>query len=134
LLPKEGQARADVVSWLFAALNSIAPYTLDVLLLKFSIEEEWAKLRRPSLTAFVEGRLGRLADALGDREHFAGDFSIADIAMATVLREALHTELLSLPAKLRDYVARCLDRPAFGRALNAQMAAFDRVEKERARR
>lgn len=131
LLPKSGQARADVVSWLFAALNSIEPYTLEVLLLKFSIDEEWAILRRPSLVAFVEGRLERLAAALGDREFFAGRFSIADIAMATVLREALHTELLSVPANLREYTERCLARPAFDRALGAQLAAFERVEKQK---
>lgn len=131
LLPQSGQARADVVSWLFAALNSIEPYTLEALLLKFSIDEEWAKLRRPSLVAFVEGRLARLSAALGDREFFAGRFSIADIAMATVLREALHTELLSVPANLREYTERCLARPAFSRALGAQLAAFERVEKER---
>ena len=131
LLPKYGQARADVICWLFAALNSIEPYTLEVLLLKFSINEDWAKLRRPSLVAFVESRLARLSDALGDKDFFAGSFSIADIAMATVLREALHTELLSMPSRLCDYVERCLARPAFDRALGAQLAAFDRTEKER---
>jgi len=132
-LPKSGQARADVVAWLFAALNSIEPYTLEVLLLKFSIDEEWAKLRRPSLVEFVEKRLGRLADALGEKEYLAGRFCIADIAMATVLREAAHTELVSLAPRLRDYVARCLARPAFDRALGAQLAVFERTEKERKR-
>jgi len=131
LLPKSGQGRADVVSWLFAALNSIEPYTLEVLLLKFSINEDWAKLRRPSLVDFVESRLGRLSDALGENDYFAGSFSIADIAMATVLREALHTELLSMPSRLCDYVERCLARPAFERALGAQLAAFDRTENDR---
>lgn len=130
LLPKSRQNRADVVSWLFAALNSIEPYTLEILLLKFSIGEEWAKLRRPSIVALVEGRLRLLADALGDREYIAGKFSIADIAMATVLREALHTELVSLPSRLCDYVERCLARPAFDRALAAQLAAFDQTEKK----
>jgi len=131
LLPKSGQARADAMCWLFAALNSIETYTLEVLLLKFSIEEEWAKLRRPSLVSFVEGRLGLLAEALGDKEYFAGRFSIADIVMATVLREALHTELLTLDSRLRNYVERCTTRAAFKRALDAQLAAFQRTEKER---
>ncbi|OFX00158.1 MAG: glutathione S-transferase [Alphaproteobacteria bacterium RIFCSPHIGHO2_12_FULL_63_12] len=131
LLPKAGQTRADTVCWLFAALSSIEPYTLEVLLLKFSIEEEWAKLRRPSLAAFVESRLERLADALGGKDYLTGRFSVADIAMATVLREAQHTGLLSMPSSLCDYVERCLARPAFTRALAAQLAAFGRTEKER---
>jgi glutathione S-transferase len=134
LLPKSGQARADARCWLFAALNSVEPYTLEVLLLKFSIDEEWANLRRPSLVEFVEKRLARLADALGEKDYLAGRFSVADIAMATVLREAQHTELVRLDPRLEDYVARCLDRPAFDRALGAQLAVFERTEKERKQR
>ncbi|MEK7265488.1 MAG: glutathione S-transferase family protein [Pseudomonadota bacterium] len=131
LLPKTGQARTDALCWLFAALNSVEPYTLEVLLLKFSIDEEWAKLRLPSLAGFVEQRLDLLADALGEKEYISGRFSIADIAMATVLREALHTELVRLRPRLHDYVARCLARPAFDKALSAQLAAFNRTETQK---
>lgn len=124
MLPKSGQARATVLSWLFAAVNSVEPFELELLLLNFSKDEEWAKLRRPSLVELVEKRLDRLADALGEKDYLAGRFCIADIAMSTVLREADHTGLVSLRPNLAAYLERCLARPAFARALEAQLAAF----------
>ncbi len=43
--------------------------------------------------------------------------------MATVLRMARNTDLVQ-EAGLGDYLDRCEARPAFGRALAAQMADF----------
>src|SRR3546814_13535922 len=57
----------------------------------FAAGEEWAKLRRPGLMEFIRQRFGKLAEALGDRPWLAGDFSVADIAMATVLREGIES-------------------------------------------
>src|SRR3546814_8975660 len=65
-----------------------------------------------------------LAEALGDRPWLAGDFSVADIAMATVLREAIESGAVAEHPTLEAYLARCLARPAFDRALKAQLAAF----------
>lgn len=94
----------------------------------FAKGEEWARLRRPSLLEFAGQRLDRLLDALGERDWLAGDFSIADIAMATVLREADRTDLVSSRQRLADYLTRATARPAFGRALAAQLASFDQRE------
>jgi glutathione S-transferase len=44
--------------------------------------------------------------------------------MATVLRILRHTELVA-EARLAAYLARCEARPAFQRALAAQMAPFE---------
>ncbi|QZP09558.1 glutathione S-transferase family protein [Caenibius sp. WL] len=125
LLPRDPQARQRAISWLFAALNSVEPLIFELSTIDiFAKGEEWAELRRPSLMAFAGQRFDRLADALGEREWLAGPFSIADIAMATVLREADKTDLVSGRANLAAYLARALSRPAFERALTAQLDAF----------
>lgn len=125
LLPRDAQGRAAAISWLFAAYNSVEPMMFELANIEiFSADEEWAKLRRPSLLEFAGQRLDRLADAIQGREWLAGQFSVADIAMATVLRLAGDTDLVSSRAVLADYLARALARPAFQRALAAQLADF----------
>ena len=48
LLPKDVGARARATQWLIAALNSIEPFVMNVVLIDlFYANEEWAKLRRP---------------------------------------------------------------------------------------
>jgi glutathione S-transferase len=129
LISREPQGRATALSWLFAAFNTIEPFFFELGNVDiFAKGEKWAELRRPSLIAFIEQRLDRLASALGDRDYLAGDFSVADIAMATVLREAGDTDLVARRPALAGYLSRCLERPAFARALEAQMAAFARNE------
>jgi glutathione S-transferase len=125
LLPREPQARASAISWLFAAFNSVEPFVFELSNVDlFSKDEPWAPLRRPSLVEMLGGRLDRMSDALGEREYLAGRFSVADIAMATVLRELGETDLVSSRPALQAYLDRCLARPAFGRALKAQLADF----------
>lgn len=125
LLPRDPQGRATVTSWLFAAYNSVEPLMFELSNVDlFAAGEEWAKLRRPGLMEFIHQRFGKLAEALGDRPWLAGDFSVADIAMATVLREGIESGAVAEHPKLEAYLARCLDRPAFDRALKAQLAAF----------
>lgn len=125
LLPTGPQARATAISWLFAAYNSVEPCFFELGNIEiFAVDDEWAKLRRPSLLEMMDERLDRLSDGLGNRDYLAGDFSIADIAMATVLREAGETDLVSSRPSLAAYLARCVERPAFERALAAQLAVF----------
>jgi glutathione S-transferase len=125
LMPRDPKGRARTISWLFAAYNSIEPLMFELGNVDiFAKDEEWAKLRRPSLIGWCEQRLERLADALDGRDYLAGQFTVADIAMATVLREAQDTDLVSGRPVLAAYLARCLARPAFERALDAQLAVF----------
>ncbi|MBN9788611.1 glutathione S-transferase family protein [Pseudonocardia sp. TMWB2A] len=125
LLPRDPQGRATVLSWLFAAFNSIEPSffelgNIDV----FSKEEQWAELRRPGLVGFLGKRLDRLDEALGDKPWLAGDFSVADIAMVTILREGKEDAVIKDRPRLAAYVERGMARPAFERALSAQLAVF----------
>jgi len=126
LLPKDPQARARATQWLLAALSSIEPFVMQVALIDiFYKDEEWAKLRRPGAVAFVERRLGALSKALGDKSYLDGDrFTAGDLMMTTVLRILKHTDLVSRDDRLAAYVQRCTARPAFQRALDAQIGDF----------
>ena len=125
LLPLEPQARARATSWLFAALNSIEPLMFELTnVTVFARDEEWARLRKPSLLELLGSRLDRLSDALGNKEYLDGNFTVGDLAMATVLRIADKTDLVSSRSNLAAYEKRCLARPAFQRALDAQLATF----------
>jgi len=125
LLPQEAQARARTVQWMFTALNTIEnPIQGLAEIDLFCPDEAWAKERRPAVVDRVRTRLGVLAGCLGDREYFSGPFTAADILMTTVLRILRHTELVQEQPVLAAYQRRCEARPAFKKALDAQMAAF----------
>lgn len=125
LLAASGQARADALSWLFAALNSLEPLNFEMGRAEiFAKGEKWAKLRKPSLMEEGKARYRRLADAVAGREWLAGDFSIADIMMATVLRDAARAGFLDGLSILSDYLDRATARSAFEAALDEQLADF----------
>jgi glutathione S-transferase len=126
LLPKDPQARARAIQWLVAALNSIEPSVMNLALIDlFYSDQEWAKLRRPSAEAFVRHRLGSLSKALGDKPYLDGDrFTAGDLMMSTVLRILHHTDIVTGDRRLAAYVERCTARPAFKRALDAQLGDF----------
>ena len=125
LLPADAAGRARAVTWLFAALNSIeiAIQPLAEVDLFFA-QEEWAKLRRPGVVESLKVRLGELAAHLGEREYLEDRFTAGDLMMVTVLRILRHTDVLDGFPTLKAYKERCEARPAFQRALAAQMAPF----------
>jgi glutathione S-transferase len=124
LLPKDPPARARATQWLVAALNSIEPWLIQVALIDlFYAGEEWAKLRRPGAMELAHKRLKGLSAALGDKRYLDGDrFTAGDLMMASVLR--IVPELTNDHANLAVYVDRCTARPAFQRALAAQLRDF----------
>lgn len=126
LLPKDPAARARATQWLIAALNSIEPHVVNVALIDlFYADQEWAKLRRPGAVQFLEKRLAGLSKALGDKPYLDGDkFSAGDLMMSTVLRILHHTEIVTSDKRLAAYIGRCTARPAFQRALDAQLGDF----------
>ncbi len=129
LLPADLEARAHTISWLFAAFNSIEPWVFELgTIMLFAEGEEWAELRKPSLLETLDERLDGLADALGDKDYLVGDFTVADIAMSSALRELERTTLLSERPILAAYVERCTAREGFKKAMADQLAAFDRHE------
>jgi glutathione S-transferase len=127
LSPSDPQGRLRMHTWLIAALNSVEPaltnlFAIDV----FHVEEAWAKARRAGAEAFAIKRLQGLATWLDGREYLTDErFTAADLMMTTVLRFARETDLVTGHPVLSAYVRRCEARPAFQRALAAQMAPFE---------
>jgi glutathione S-transferase len=125
LLPADAAGRARATQWLFAALNSVEPHAVNYLLAtSFYANEEWAKLRAPALRELVEKKLDALNARLGEREWLEGQFTAGDLMMVTVLRILRDTDLLDRRATLKAYRERGEARPAFRRALAAQMEPF----------
>lgn len=126
LLPREPRARARAVQWLIAALNSIEPSVMDVAKIDaFYADEEWAKLRRPGAVEILERRLSALSTSLGEKPYLDGDaFTAGDLMMTTVLRILKHTDMVTSDKRLAAYIQRCTARPAFERAIAAQLGDF----------
>ncbi|HYC56349.1 MAG TPA: glutathione S-transferase family protein [Candidatus Binatia bacterium] len=126
LLPAQPAARARVIQWMYAALNTIElPVQQLAALDLFYSDQPWARDSRPVAEQAVQGRLGELAACLAGREHLADHFSAADVLMTSVLRILRHTGLVAGHPALSAYQQRCEARPAFARALAGQMAAFE---------
>lgn len=127
LMPRDPVRRAAALSWVFAAFNTIEPliFEHDNVTL-FAKDEEWAVLRRPSLTTFLGQQLAPLETRLGGQEWLAGPFSVADIAMVTALRALSGTSIMAAHPALEAYIARGEARPGFVAAMADQMAAFAR--------
>jgi glutathione S-transferase len=125
LLPTDKQGRFRAIQWTYAALNSVEPAILNLLLIDiFYAGEEWAKLRRPGAEDFAKLKLKRVSEWLGDREWLEGRFSIGDLLMITVLRFLRHTDLVGQFPNLAAYLERGEARPAFQRALADQLAVY----------
>ncbi len=126
LLPREREARARAAQWLVAALNSIEPFVMNVVLIDFLYpNEEWAKLRRPSALQFLQRRLSQLSNSLGEKPYLDGNrFTAGDLMMTSVLQALGHTDVVAQDKRLAAYVERCTSRPAFKRALDAHLLDF----------
>jgi glutathione S-transferase len=125
LLPAEPAGRAKAVQWTFAALNSIEPHLINYFLATgVYANEEWAKLRAPALRELAEKKLDALNARIGEREWLEDRFTAGDLMMVTVLRILRDTDLLEKRWTLKSYRERGEARPAFQRALAAQMEPF----------
>jgi glutathione S-transferase len=123
LLPADPRGRSEAMEWLFAALNSVEMASLPWSILMFS----GANGDTPAwqlVDGFLKTRLQRLEPVLAAREWLAGQFSIADILMADVLRLLERFDALTAYPACRDYVARATARPCFVKARADQMAHF----------
>ncbi len=126
LMPRDAASRARVIAWMYCALNTIEPSVLNLTVIDlFNHDQDWAKTRRPAELAKVEQRFTALDERLGQQDYLeAGRFSAADILMTTVLRNLRHCDLVARYPALDAYLKRNEARPAFKRALDAQMVDF----------
>ncbi|HET9159232.1 MAG TPA: glutathione S-transferase family protein [Caulobacteraceae bacterium] len=123
LMPSDPKGRNAVIEWLFAALNSV-----EMAGLPWSMAHFMGMTDETDLWKFFDGfktlRLQRLEPVLAGREWLAGDFSVADILMADVLRPIDKFGGLADFSACKAYVDRAVARPAFDKAHADQLAHF----------
>ena len=125
LLPDEANARARAITWMFAAVSTMEPPIVDrEIVTYFERDKPWQEQRMAMVEGRIRGRLGDLADRLGDAEWLDGEFSAGDLLMVDVLRRLGGSGILDEFPNLSAYVARGEARPAFKRAFDAQYAVF----------
>ena len=123
LLPRDANARARAIAWMFAAVNTIEPPILELVTAKlFEGDKPWAAERLPLVKDRVRDRLAKLGARLGDAEWLDGAFSAGDLMMVSVLLRLRPSGLLDEYPNLAAYVARGEARPAYKRAFDAQLA------------
>jgi glutathione S-transferase len=123
LMPVDARGRSDVTEWLFAALASVEAASQPWSFFKFSDDTEETPMRK-FFDEFLEARLKRMEAVLERCEWLTGEFSVADILMADVLRLVDRFDGLADYPACRAYVARAMARPAFVKAHADQMAHF----------
>jgi glutathione S-transferase len=118
LLPGDLAGEAQVLRWCVAALNTIE---LPVLSLWF-VDISGGNGTKPSeaLRVWADMRLQQLDGWLAGR-HFVAtdDFTVADILMTHVLGGGTDQELLKPYANVRAYKARCTERAAWKKTIDA---------------
>lgn len=121
LAPKDPGGQARVTTWVIAALNSIEPFAQNQIQMPPDAGEAWAAQVRSALDA----RLSSLSSWFGDKRYLVDDrFTAGDLIMTTVLRELVDCGTLARYVNLDAYRQACEARPAFGRAMEAQMRPF----------
>ena len=126
LLPKDSDARARAIMWIFAALSTVEPPIVDRDVVEFfEADKSWQNERYAMVDERIRGRLNQLVAHMGDSEWIDGDFSAADIILVHVLRRLEGSPLLPEYATLQAYIARAEARPAYKRAFAAQLAVWE---------
>jgi glutathione S-transferase len=119
LMPRDLAGEAQVLRWSVAALSSIEPPLLSAWFVGIS----GGKGSKPhdALVQWSDMRLKQLDGWLANRAFIATDaFTVADILMTHVLSAGSTDKALLTPYEhLRGYLARCTERPAWKRTLDA---------------
>lgn len=124
LIPHDLAGEAQVLRWSFAALTTMEVPVLSLWFVNLS----GGKGSKPSdaLQAWADMRLQQLDGWLANRQFIAtDDFTVADILMTHVLDAGTNPKMLEPHPNLLAYRARCTDRPAWKRTLDAY---YQRVE------
>lgn len=125
LLPTDSAARANAISWMFAALNTVEPPIIERDVVEyFERGKPWQAERFAMVDERIRARLDQFCDWFGDAEWLAGDFSAADIVMVHALRRLEGSGILEGYPVISAYFDRATARPAYQRAFDAQYAVF----------
>lgn len=120
LIPSDPPGEAQVLRWCFAAMNSVEPPLLGLMVLDWTSDGTCGK-HREFLVGWSHRVLANLERWLAGRSFVATDeFTVADILMAHVLSSGIKDESLIAPYPgLKAYRERCLARPAWQRSFEA---------------
>lgn len=125
LLPRDVNARARAITWMFAALNTVEPPIVDRSIARFlEGDKSWHEERLAMIDKNISKRLGELSRCLGDDDWLDGAFSAGDLLMISVLQRIKSSGILDEYSNLSAYVARGEARPAYQRAFADQLAVF----------
>lgn len=126
LMPADPAGEAQVLRWSFAALNSVEPPLLALIVLDWTADGSCGK-HREFLVGWSNRVLKNLERWFADREFVAtGEFTVADILMAHVLANGVKHERLIAPyPAVVAYRDRCLGRPAWKRCFEAYCARVE---------
>ncbi|MBO0129620.1 glutathione S-transferase family protein [Agrobacterium burrii] len=125
LLPKEADARARAISWMFAALSTMEPPIVEHFVTGFlERDKSWHRERLQIVDERIRKRLGELSRRLGNADWLDGAFSAGDLLMISVLQRITSSGILDEYPNLAAYVARGEARPAYKRAFADQLAVF----------
>lgn len=126
LIPAEPGARMRALQWLTAALSSIEPFVMALVVNDvFEAEREWSRTRHAKVLDDLSGRLTDLQAALGNGPWLDGDtFTVGDLMMVSVLGGLRGTGVLDGFPALDAYVALGEGRPAHRKAMTDHLATF----------
>ena len=123
LLPRDANARARAITWMFAAVNTVEPPILDLSAARvMERDKPWYEDRLPLVMDRVRARLNQLSARMGDADWLDGAFNAGDLMMVSVLLRLRASGNLDEYPNLAAYVARGEARPAYQRAFEAQLA------------
>ena len=132
LLPKDSNARARTIAWMFAALSSVEPWILEIESTHFHDRgQAWGADRLAQAENRLRVRLDDLDRALGDKNWLMGEFTAADILMCSVLWRVKGEPVLDERPRLAAYLARGAARPAYQRSFAAQLEHYQRRHEAR---
>jgi glutathione S-transferase len=119
LIPADFAGRTQVVQWCFAALTTVERPLFEIQMIDGGVGGVGARERRAALVKEAGRWFAGLERRLDGREWIAYEaFTVADILLATVLRQVRHTDLIEPYPQLKAYYARALARPAWQRTLS----------------
>jgi glutathione S-transferase len=120
LIPSDLKGRAQVTRWCFAALDTFEPTLVAISTIDIQGKDDpTGPKRRPRLVERSHRRLSGLESWLSGSTYLTGEeFTVADILMATVLREVHTSGLFDDFPRVNSYRKRCEARPAWQRTLS----------------
>jgi glutathione S-transferase len=106
------------MQWCFAAVSTVAPTLQSIEIIEIFDAEKRATRVLAETRKLAARWLGGVEHHLEGREWLAlDDFTVADIALASVLRTIRKTDLMEPFPRIEAYYDRCHARPAWQRTL-----------------